>query len=73
MRLECIKAVDNFFEVLFDKHIPNGNDIHGIAAQRVCKVPESSVLLIITSGHMHYFYFIVKFLIILFIILENYR
>ncbi|XP_023298074.2 5'-3' exoribonuclease 1 [Lucilia cuprina] len=49
VRLECVKAVDNFYEVLFDKHIPNGNDIHGIAAQRVYKVPESSVLLIFTQ------------------------
>ena len=52
VRLECIKAVDNFYEILFDKHIPNGNDIHGIAAQRVCKVPESAVLLTFTSGDL---------------------
>lgn len=49
VRLECVKAVDNFYEVLFDKHLPNGNDIHGIANQRVYKVPESSVLLIFTQ------------------------
>ncbi|XP_075158427.1 5'-3' exoribonuclease pacman [Haematobia irritans] len=50
VRLECVKAVDNFYEVLFDKNLPNGNDVHGIAAQRVYKVPESSVLLIFTQG-----------------------
>uniref|UniRef100_A0A1I8N9Q4 5'-3' exoribonuclease 1 n=1 Tax=Musca domestica TaxID=7370 RepID=A0A1I8N9Q4_MUSDO len=51
VRLECVKAVDNFYEVLFDKHLPNGHDVHGIAAQRVYKVPESSVLLIFTQGN----------------------
>ncbi|KAM7349373.1 5'-3' exoribonuclease pacman isoform 1-T2 [Cochliomyia hominivorax] len=49
VRLECVKAVDTFYEVLFDKLIPNGNDIHGIAKQRVYNVPESSVLLIYTQ------------------------
>lgn len=56
MRLECVKAVDNFYEVLFDKHLPNGNDVHGIAAQRVYKVPESSVLLIFTQGKFYFLF-----------------
>ncbi|XP_013116160.2 5'-3' exoribonuclease 1 [Stomoxys calcitrans] len=51
VRLECVRAVENFYEVLFDKTLPNGNDVHGIAEQRVYKVPESSVLLIFTQGN----------------------
>ncbi|KAL9874160.1 5'-3' exoribonuclease 1-like isoform 2-T3 [Glossina fuscipes fuscipes] len=46
VRFECVKAVDYFYEILFDKNLPSGNDIYGIAQRRVHRVAESSVLLI---------------------------
>ncbi|XP_017029201.1 5'-3' exoribonuclease 1 isoform X2 [Drosophila kikkawai] len=46
VRLECVHAVDTFCEVLFDKAVPNCNDIHGIAEDRVYKVPESALVVI---------------------------
>ncbi|KAH8280639.1 hypothetical protein KR054_003132, partial [Drosophila jambulina] len=49
VRLECVHAVDTFCEVLFDKAVPNCNDIHGIAEDRVYKVPESALVVIYTN------------------------
>ncbi|SPP89993.1 blast:5'-3' exoribonuclease 1 [Drosophila guanche] len=46
VRLECVRAIDTFCEVLFDKSIPNCNDIHGIAEERVYKIPENALLVI---------------------------
>lgn len=46
VRFECVKAVDYFYEILFDKNLPSGNDIYGIAQRRVHRVAESSLLLI---------------------------
>ncbi|XP_030381323.1 5'-3' exoribonuclease 1 isoform X2 [Scaptodrosophila lebanonensis] len=46
VRLECVRAVETFCEVLFDKSVPNFNDIHGIAEERVYKVPESALVVI---------------------------
>ncbi|XP_054727908.1 5'-3' exoribonuclease 1 isoform X2 [Anastrepha obliqua] len=51
VRLECVKAVDTFYELLFDKHLPGGNDIYGIAEERVYKVSESSLLLIFAQDN----------------------
>ncbi|XP_036318531.1 5'-3' exoribonuclease 1 isoform X1 [Rhagoletis pomonella] len=51
VRLECVKAVDTFYEVLFDKHLPSGNDKYGIAEERVYRVSESSLLLIFTQDN----------------------
>lgn len=50
VRLECVRSVDTFCDVLFDKAVPNFNDIHGIAADRVYKVPESALVVIYTNG-----------------------
>jgi len=50
VRLECVHAVDTFCEVLFDKPVPNCNDIHGIAQDRVYKVPENAMVVIFTNG-----------------------
>ena len=61
VRLECVKSVDNFFEILFDRHLPNGNDIYGIAEQRVYKVPESATLLIFTNGMQIFVHFVCVF------------
>ncbi|KAH8408891.1 hypothetical protein KR009_003363, partial [Drosophila setifemur] len=44
VRLECINSVDTFCEVLFDEEVPNSKDIHGIANDRVYKVPESALV-----------------------------
>ncbi|XP_016949541.1 5'-3' exoribonuclease 1 isoform X2 [Drosophila biarmipes] len=49
VRLECVHAVDTFCEVLFDKPVPNCNDIHGIAQDRVYKVPENAMVVIFTN------------------------
>ncbi|XP_039227634.1 5'-3' exoribonuclease 1 isoform X2 [Drosophila yakuba] len=49
VRLECVHAVDTFCEVLFDKPVPNCNDIHGIAQDRVYKVPENALVIINTD------------------------
>ncbi|XP_016995150.3 5'-3' exoribonuclease 1 [Drosophila takahashii] len=49
VRLECVHAVDTFCEVLFDKAVPNCNDIHGIAQDRVYKVPENALVVIYTN------------------------
>ncbi|XP_026838294.1 5'-3' exoribonuclease 1 [Drosophila erecta] len=49
VRLECVHAVDTFCEVLFDKPVPNCNDIHGIAQDRVYKVPENALVIINTG------------------------
>ncbi|KAH8294459.1 hypothetical protein KR018_007499, partial [Drosophila ironensis] len=49
VRLECVSAIDTFCEVLFDMPVPNFNDIHGIAADRVYKVPESALIVIYTN------------------------
>ncbi|XP_017064851.1 5'-3' exoribonuclease 1 [Drosophila eugracilis] len=49
VRLECVHAVDTFCEVLFDKAVPNFNDIHGIAQDRVYKVPENALVVIYTN------------------------
>ncbi|XP_017055153.1 5'-3' exoribonuclease 1 [Drosophila ficusphila] len=49
VRLECVHAVDTFCEVLFDKPVPNCNDIHGIAQERVYKVPENALVVIFTN------------------------
>ncbi|BFF99890.1 5'-3' exoribonuclease 1 [Drosophila madeirensis] len=46
VRLECVHAIDTFCEVLFDKSIPNCNDIHGIAEERVYKIPENALIVI---------------------------
>ncbi|XP_067640646.1 5'-3' exoribonuclease 1 isoform X2 [Eurosta solidaginis] len=51
VRLECVKAVNNFYEILFDKYIPSGNDAYGLAEGRVYKVPETSLLLISTQDN----------------------
>lgn len=58
MRLECVKAVDTFYEVLFDKHLPSGNDKYGIAEERVYRVSESSLLLIFAQGGRWFFLYI---------------
>ncbi|XP_032580965.1 5'-3' exoribonuclease 1 [Drosophila sechellia] len=49
VRFECVHVVDNFYEVLFDKPVPNCNDIHGIAEDRVYKVPEIALVIIKTD------------------------
>ncbi|XP_018800269.1 PREDICTED: 5'-3' exoribonuclease 1 [Bactrocera latifrons] len=46
VRMECVKSVDIFYEILFDKHLPSGNDVYGIAEERVYRVSESALLLI---------------------------
>ncbi|XP_017089098.2 5'-3' exoribonuclease 1 isoform X1 [Drosophila bipectinata] len=55
VRLECVRTVDTFCDVLFDKAVPNFNDIHGIAVDRVYKVPESALVVIYTNdqGQKH--------------------
>ncbi|KAH8399870.1 hypothetical protein KR215_003675, partial [Drosophila sulfurigaster] len=44
VRLECVNVTEAMCEVLFDKPIPNCGSIYGIAEERVCKVPEGSLL-----------------------------
>ncbi|XP_033150232.1 5'-3' exoribonuclease 1 [Drosophila busckii] len=46
VRLECLNAVETFCEILFDKCVSNCGDIHGIAEERVYKVPESALAVI---------------------------
>lgn len=50
VRLECVHAVDTFCKVLFDSPVPNCNNIHGIAEDRVYKVPEIALVIIKTDG-----------------------
>ncbi|XP_037959150.1 uncharacterized protein LOC119688549 [Teleopsis dalmanni] len=50
VRLEYVKTVENFYEILFDKSFTGGNDIYGLAPGHVSKVPESSLLLIIPDN-----------------------
>lgn len=55
VRFECVKVVNYFYGILFDKHIPHGNDLYGIAKQRVYKVPETSLLVLsLTMGTIGY-------------------
>ncbi|XP_022219524.2 5'-3' exoribonuclease 1 isoform X2 [Drosophila obscura] len=49
VRLECVHAIDTFCEVLFDKCVPNCNDIHGIAEERVYKIPENALVVICSN------------------------
>eukprot|EP00099_Drosophila_melanogaster_P014639 NP_523408.2 pacman, isoform A [Drosophila melanogaster] len=49
VRLECVHAVDTFCKVLFDSPVPNCNNIHGIAEDRVYKVPEIALVIIKTD------------------------
>lgn len=53
VRLECVKQTSYFLDVLFDKNIPYGNSIYGIADGRVMRVPESAVLVIFNSDNSH--------------------
>lgn len=50
VRLECLNAVETFCEILFDKPVTNCGDIHGIAEERVYKVPESALVVIYANG-----------------------
>lgn len=50
VRIECVKSVGIFYEILFDKHLPDGNDVYGIAEERVYRVSESTLLLIFAQG-----------------------
>ncbi|XP_023037065.1 5'-3' exoribonuclease 1 [Drosophila willistoni] len=50
VRLECVNSVETFCDILFDKTVPNCNDIHGIAEERVYRVPESALVVIFTSN-----------------------
>ncbi|XP_054086782.1 5'-3' exoribonuclease 1 isoform X3 [Zeugodacus cucurbitae] len=51
VRMECVKSVDIFYEILFDKHLPSGNDVYGIAEERVYRVSESALLLIFAQDN----------------------
>ncbi|XP_055845347.1 5'-3' exoribonuclease 1 [Episyrphus balteatus] len=53
VRLECVRQTSYFLEVLFDKNIPFGNSIYGIAEGRVMRVPETAVLLIFNVDNSH--------------------
>lgn len=46
VRLENVKTVDNNYEILFDRELPDGHGIYGIANGRVCKVPEVNLVMI---------------------------
>ncbi|EDW06116.2 uncharacterized protein Dmoj_GI16439, partial [Drosophila mojavensis] len=46
VRLECLNAVETFCELLFDRPVSNCGDIHGIADERIYKVPESALVII---------------------------
>lgn len=50
VRLECLNTVETFCEILFDKSVTNCGDIHGIAEERVYKVPESALVVIYSNG-----------------------
>ncbi|XP_032296461.1 5'-3' exoribonuclease 1 isoform X2 [Drosophila virilis] len=49
VRLECLNSVETFCELLFDRCVANCGDIHGIADERVYKVPESALVIINAS------------------------
>ncbi|XP_036218346.2 5'-3' exoribonuclease 1 [Bactrocera oleae] len=51
VRMECVKSVDIFYEILFDKHLPSGNDVYGIAEERVYRVSDSALLLIFAQDN----------------------
>lgn len=51
VRIECVKSVGIFYEILFDKHLPDGNDVYGIAEERVYRVSESTLLLIFAQDN----------------------
>lgn len=50
VRLECLNAVETFCELLFDRPVSNCGDIHGIADERIYKVPESALVIISSLG-----------------------
>ncbi|XP_055915539.1 5'-3' exoribonuclease 1 [Eupeodes corollae] len=51
VRLECLKQTSYFLDVLFDKSIPFGNSIYGIADGRVMRVPETAVLCLFSNDN----------------------
>lgn len=53
VRLECVKQTSYFLDVLFDKGLPYGNSIFGIAEGRVMRVPESAVLTIFSNENFN--------------------
>lgn len=46
VRLENVKTVDNTYEILFDRELPDGHGVYGIANGRVCKVAEGNLVMI---------------------------
>lgn len=50
VRLENVKTVDNNYEILFDRELPDGHGIYGIANGRVCKVPETNLVMIFQNN-----------------------
>lgn len=44
--MDCLHSVTNYYDILFDKQVPKGYDIYGIAVGRVQRVPEPAILLI---------------------------
>lgn len=50
VRLENVKTVDNNYEILFDRELPDGHGIYGIANGRVCKVPEVNLVMIFQNN-----------------------
>lgn len=45
VRIECLHTVAKFYDILFDKQVPNGSDLYGIAKGRVQRIPEAALLL----------------------------